>query len=78
MQCDIYIICTTFKLLNHEKFLIWAMLLAPAVAIAAEATFQCFLACGKVYYVDADIPTEQIVEWILAEEANCSSIVVTP
>lgn len=47
------------------------MLTVAVVAFAAEAKYQYFVACGKLYATDASATTEQVLALIDKIEANC-------
>lgn len=54
-----------------KKLLFFLMLTVAVVAFAAEAKYQYFVACGKLYATDASATTEQVLALIDKIEANC-------
>ena len=62
-----------------KKLLLGLFLLVPFLAFAEKKTnddcarFQCFIACGQVYMVPADVPAEEILKMMDEIESNCKS-----
>ena len=54
-----------------KKFFVFAMLTVAIAAFAAEAHYQYFIACGKIYATDANATIEQVLELIDMIEADC-------